>query len=129
MAPHYETIPQALKLAFRHDVNSASSTYFSKIIAYKKGTLHLTFRDEDILRRFNIEAAKGKAWLPRDYGAKPYDALSIEYKGLVDSFEGRESYVSNQGRIGFTCPKTQPMIEAPKTGQAMLFDEDEEEVA
>lgn len=129
MDSHYFGVIQALEQAFARKCSETSSTYFSKIIAYKKGTLHLTFRDEDILRRFNIEAAKGKAWLPRDYGAKPYDALSIEYKGLVDSFEGRESYVANQGRIGFTCPKTQPMIEAPKTGQAMLFDEDEEEVA
>lgn len=129
MDSHYFGVIYALEQAFSRGCSETSSTYFSKIIAYKKGTLHLTFRDEDILRRFNIEAAKGKAWLPRDYGAKPYDALSIEYKGLVDSFEGRESYVENQGRIGFTCPRMQPMIEAPKTGQVMLFDEDEEETA
>lgn len=130
MDSHFESIIQALEFSFRNKCSETSSTYFSKIIAYKKGTLHLTFRNEDILRRFNIEAAKGKAWLPRDYGAKPYDTLSIEYKGLVDSFEGKESYVANQGRIGFTCPNRQPAIEAPKTGQQIeIFDEDEMESA
>lgn len=42
------------------------STYF-RIRMYKKGTIHLLFKDLEILKRFNFEAAKGKAWLPDDY--------------------------------------------------------------
>ena len=35
--------------------------------AYKKGTLHIYFKNEWLWERFNIEAAKGKNWLPDDY--------------------------------------------------------------
>ena len=41
------------------DTGKVLSTYF-EISAFKKGTIHLIFRDEDILRRFNITACKGK---------------------------------------------------------------------
>ena len=42
------------------------SGYF-ELVGYKKGTLHMTFRDSSLWERFNIEAAKGKNWLPDDY--------------------------------------------------------------
>lgn len=42
------------------------SEYFI-IKAFKKGTIHLLFKDEYLWERFNIEAAKGKNWLPDDY--------------------------------------------------------------
>ena len=42
------------------------SEYF-ELVGYKKGTLHMTFRDPSLWERFNIEAAKGKNWLPDDY--------------------------------------------------------------
>lgn len=38
------------------------SQYFS-IRCYKKGTIHLMFKDPDILNRFNLMAARGKGWL------------------------------------------------------------------
>lgn len=33
---------------------------------YKKGTLHLEFKDRQLLEEFNIQAAKGKMWLPEE---------------------------------------------------------------
>ncbi|NOR25368.1 MAG: DUF4942 domain-containing protein [Desulforhopalus sp.] len=70
------------------------STYF-KISAHKKGTLHLTFLDKDILRRFNVAACKGKGWLPEDYGTKNYVKMLPEERELVDSFEGAKIYEKN----------------------------------
>lgn len=35
---------------------------------FKKGTIHLRFRDKDVCTRFNVEACQGKNWLPTDYG-------------------------------------------------------------
>jgi hypothetical protein len=43
--------------------NTAESTFF-KMRYFKKGTLHLEFKDADLWERFNITAAKGKNWLP-----------------------------------------------------------------
>jgi len=45
------------------------STYF-EFRGYKKGTLHLHFKDKSLWERFNIEAARGKNWLPDDYKAR-----------------------------------------------------------
>lgn len=45
------------------------SEYF-ELVGYKKGTLHMVFRDTSLWERFNIEAAKGKNWLPDDYKAR-----------------------------------------------------------
>lgn len=42
------------------------TTYF-KVRTYLKGTIHITFKDKDLLERFNYEAAKGRNWLPDDY--------------------------------------------------------------
>ena len=38
-------------------------SYFFTIKLYKKGTMHLTFKDIDVWARFNQAAAEGKNWL------------------------------------------------------------------
>jgi hypothetical protein len=96
----YVSIGQALEAAFENDENKATSTYFD-IIAYKKGTIHLTFKDMGILRRFNVTACRGKGWLPDDYGSRTYETLSHEEQGLVKEFEGKTSYVKDQGQLIF----------------------------
>lgn len=42
------------------------STFF-KIRIFKKGTVHLTFRDKDLLAQFNRAAAEGKNWVGAGY--------------------------------------------------------------
>lgn len=76
------TIGYALKRKFRalgkighlsmhHDVdNTAESEYFY-LKFWKKGTLHLVFKDETMWRLFNQTAAKGKKWLPMDHDRTP----------------------------------------------------------
>lgn len=80
------SISDALKESFKQQENNTESTYF-KIIAHKKGTIHLTFKDEDILRRFNVVACRGKGWLPHDYNSKPFKQLTSEEQQIVESFE------------------------------------------
>jgi hypothetical protein len=60
------SINRQFDVANRHkDLESTkgSSTFF-EFQFYKKGTLHLWFRDEETWMRFNLMAAAGKAWLP-----------------------------------------------------------------
>lgn len=45
--------------------NTAESRFF-KIRFFKKGTVHLVFKDENLWRLFNISASKGKAWLGQE---------------------------------------------------------------
>ena len=72
-------------------VNRNIDTEFFKISFFKKGTMHITFKDLDLLRRFNITACKNKDFLPFDYAYKGYDNLSEDEKNTVDSFEDKIS--------------------------------------
>ncbi len=42
--------------------NTVDSTYF-KVKFWKKGTVHLEFKDAELWQKFNITAAKGRMWL------------------------------------------------------------------
>lgn len=67
---------------WRDQDNTAESEYF--LIRYwKKGTVHLYFKDEDLWARFNQEGARGKGWLPfdPDHVPKP-KTTAVERKGL-----------------------------------------------
>ena len=97
----YERLSDALKKAFAQDQSSGiESTYF-RATAYMKGTIHLTFKDPDIFRRFNLAASQGKGWLPNGYGEKPYHEMHPEEQRVVDSFEGQKSYGKNLGQKVF----------------------------
>lgn len=107
----YISIKKALEDSF-HEKSRWSrqsgilSTYF-KITVHKKGTLHLQFRDLDILRRFNVTACRGKNWLPDDYGQAKYSDLPPEKAAVVDSFEGRAAYDKNLKAVMFKTPMPQ----------------------
>lgn len=65
--------------------------YFN-VTFYKKGTCHLEFTDEELLKKFNLFGSMRKNWLPPSYGEKVYEQMSAEEKSIVDSFEGKQSY-------------------------------------
>lgn len=91
----YRSVKCAVKDALdRGQSKKIYSTYFT-IDVFKKGTVHLTFNDDDIWRRFNVAASKGKNWLPHDYGAKAYKDMDPQEQAVVRSFEGVESYTKN----------------------------------
>ena len=64
------TVVAALEQLFKEYGSAFSgvlfkSTYF-EMRCYKKGTLHMKFRDRKLWERFNLVAAEGKNWLPDD---------------------------------------------------------------
>lgn len=54
---------------------------------YKKGTIHLTFKDDALLKRFNVFGCQRKGWLPPGYGKASYDGLDPTAQDVVRSFE------------------------------------------
>ena len=50
----------------REFTDSCESMFF-KMRIYKKGTLHLDFKDLKLLEDFNRAVAKGKKWIGSDY--------------------------------------------------------------
>lgn len=65
--------------------------YF-EVTFYKKGTCHLTFLDERLLKKFNIYGSQGKHWLPKGYGKRKYEEMSSDERAVIESFEGKDSY-------------------------------------
>ena len=68
----------------RHDKNIETQHFL--ISTYKKGTMHITFKNKSHLDQFNILAAKGKHWLPDSFGKKPFSKMDAEEKEVVISF-------------------------------------------
>jgi hypothetical protein len=59
---------------------------------YKKGTCHIYWKNEDLVQKMNIIAAKNRNWLPPAYGNKAYSDMTKEEKDVIDEFQGEESY-------------------------------------
>jgi len=110
-ANYYYSLVDAIEHAFKKNQNTKiESTYFT-VNCYKKGTIHITFNNENVLRRFNIAACKEKGWLPYDYAKKHYAEMDKEEKDVVNSFEDDvNEYHKNVGLPDFTI-KRPKMIE------------------
>lgn len=65
--------------------------YFT-VTFYKKGTCHITFTNDELLKKFNIFGSQHKGWLPPCYGKKNYKDMSTEEKAVVNDFEGESEY-------------------------------------
>lgn len=65
--------------------------YFT-VTFYKKGTCHITFTNDELLKKFNIFGSQHKGWLPPCYGKKNYKDMSTEEKAVVNDFEGEAEY-------------------------------------
>lgn len=61
-------------------------TEFFIINAYKKGTIHIKFKDKELLNKFNIIASKGKNWLPPSFGSKSWDDMEEEERQVIINF-------------------------------------------
>lgn len=61
--------------------------YFT-VTFFKKGTVHITFHDQDLVDRYNIYCAGQSNELPPNYGKVRYDDLSDKEKAVVDGFNG-----------------------------------------
>lgn len=62
--------------------------------AFKKGTLHITFTDKEVLKQLNRIGAKNRNWLPNGYGNTKYEDFTEEEKIIIDEFEGKEEYTN-----------------------------------
>lgn len=51
---------------YKHYVDNVCESEYFHIKFWKKGTVHLVFKDEGLWQRFNQQAALGKKWLPND---------------------------------------------------------------
>lgn len=83
---------------------------YCKVDFYKKGTAHITFKDERLLKKFNLIGSQRKGWLPPAYGKAAYTDLGQEQRDVVDSFEGRESYEETHTNYQYYAVNANPML-------------------
>lgn len=61
-------------------------TEFMLIDSYKKGTLHLKFKDLDLVNKFNVIVSKYKQWLPPSFGEKSWSDMDKEEQDAIINF-------------------------------------------
>lgn len=89
-----EAINMQKSLSFAEEYGETKNItlkYFD-ITFYKKGTCHITFTNEELLKKFNIFGCQHKGWLPPGYGKKTYKDMTTEEKDVVSAFEGEKEY-------------------------------------
>ena len=86
------TAPESLRGALQSACNEGRTKNieckFFDITLYKKGAMHLRFKNSKLLERFNLYCGKEKAWLPPVYGKVRYEDMKEDAKAVVDSFHG-----------------------------------------
>ena len=86
------TLREILKQAEENNQTKGIITKFFKVDFYRKGSCHLTFLDEDLLKKFNIFGSQKRGFLPPSYGKKSYKDMTKEEQQVVDEFEGEKEY-------------------------------------
>lgn len=88
----FKQIQELIESSIKQGKNRGIETKYLKFDVFQKGTIHITVKDEKILKRFNLLCAQEKNWLPPSYAKKTYKNLSAEEKEVIDSYEGEKSY-------------------------------------
>lgn len=99
-----------LEVAQARGMTRNIDTKYFTVTVYKKGTAHLTFKDEELLKKFNLYCGRKKKWLPEDYGYKPYEALNAQEREVADSFEGVESYRETYANRQYFLTTSNPLL-------------------
>lgn len=85
-------LEESLKFAEEYGETKNIQLKYFTITFYKKGTCHITFNNEVLLKKFNIFGSQHKGWLPPSYGKKAYRDMTQEEKAVVNEFEGEKEY-------------------------------------
>lgn len=83
--------------------------YF-KIRIFKKGTVHITITNQELLEKFNIFVGMRKRWLPPTYGKMAYEAMDAEERAVVDAFQGNEAYAKVMDKSDYYLVDTQQLL-------------------
>lgn len=85
-------LEEALKFAEEYGETKNIQLKYFTVTFYKKGTCHIVFNDDELLKKFNIFGSQHKGWLPPSYGKKAYKDMTTEEKAVVNEFEGEKEY-------------------------------------
>ena len=84
-------LKQSLKFAEQYGETKNIQLKYFTVTFYKKGTCHIVFNNDELLKKFNIFGSQKKGWLPPSYGKKQYKDMTTEEKTVVNEFDGNET--------------------------------------
>lgn len=85
-------LEESLKFAEEYGETKNIQLKYFTVTFYKKGTCHIVFNDDELLKKFNIFGSQHKGWLPPSYGKKFYKDMTVEEKAVINEFEGEKEY-------------------------------------
>ena len=85
-------LEESLKFAEEYGETKNIQLKYFTVTFYKKGTCHIVFNNDELLKKFNIFGSQHKGWLPPSYGKKAYEDMTTEEKAVVNEFEGEKEY-------------------------------------
>ncbi len=94
--------------------------YFD-VTLYKKGTMHIKFRNQALVDRFNIYCCRKKNWLPPNYGRAAYADMSAEERAVVDGFHGDGSEGAGEASYQVVMAKPAYYLAEPTKEMPMLM--------
>lgn len=94
--------------------------YFD-VTLYKKGTMHIKFRNQALVDRFNIYCCRKKNWLPPSYGKTAYEDLTAEERTVVDGFHGDGSRGAGEADYQVVMAKAAYYLAEPTKETPMLM--------
>lgn len=103
-----------LKLAHSQGKTRNIDCKFFLVDMYKKGTLHIKFKRQDLVDRFNIYCCGKKGWLPPHYGKSTYSQMSDAEKAVVDEFHGDGTPGAGEKAYGAVMARSDYFLGEPK---------------
>ncbi len=94
---------------------------FFDVTLYKKGTMHIKFRNPELVDRFNIYCCKHKGWLPPSYGKARYSNMQAGEKAVVDSFHGDGKEGSGEKGYNLVMARADYFLSEPVQELPMLM--------
>lgn len=94
--------------------------YFD-VTLYKKGTMHIKFRNPELVDRFNIYCCRHKVWLPPSYGKVRYSNMQAEERAVVDSFHGDGKEGSGEKAYNTVMARSDYFLSEPTQGLPLLM--------
>ena len=87
---------------------------------FKKGTMHIKFRNQELVDKFNIYCCRKKNWLPPNYGKAAYSDMNQEERAVVDGFHGDGSEGAGESAYQAVMLKSDYYLAEPKNEVAAL---------
>jgi len=83
--------------------------------------MHIKFRNQALVDRFNIYCCRKKNWLPPNYGKAAYADMTDEERAVIDGFHGDGSEGAGESNYQKVLEKTAYYLIEPTRKTPMLM--------